>query len=71
MATIEQAVGGISFALTEEQKELRALAREFAEKEIRPKAAEYDERSTHYETILTPSDVRALASRSSGRHPVV
>ncbi|HSL64749.1 MAG TPA: acyl-CoA dehydrogenase family protein [Gaiellaceae bacterium] len=55
MATIEQAVAGISFALTEEQKELRALAREFAEKEIRPKAAEYDERSTH------PADVIAKA----------
>jgi acyl-CoA dehydrogenase len=52
MATIEQAVGGISFTLTEEQKELRALAREFAEKEIRPKAAEYDERSTHPEDII-------------------
>ena len=37
MATIEQAVpGGVSFALTDEQKELRALAREFAAKEIRP-----------------------------------
>ena len=55
MATIEQAVGGISFALTEEQKELRALAREFAEKEIRPKAAEYDEHQTH------PADVIAKA----------
>src|SRR6266545_3241072 len=47
--------GGISFALTEEQKALRALAREFAEKEIRPKAAEYDEHSTH------PADVIAQA----------
>src|SRR3954465_10212562 len=55
MATTEQAVGGISFALTEEQKELRALAREFAEKEIRPKAAEYDEHATH------PADVIAKA----------
>jgi acyl-CoA dehydrogenase len=52
MATIEEAVsGGISFALTEEQKSLRELAREFAEKEIRPRAAEYDDRSTH------PADV--------------
>ncbi len=52
MATMEQAVGsGISFALTEEQEALRALAREFAEKEIRPRAAEYDENSTH------PADV--------------
>src|SRR5918999_4143429 len=56
MATIEQAVsGGVSFALTEEQKALRQLAREFAEKEIRPRAAEYDEHSTH------PADVIAKA----------
>jgi acyl-CoA dehydrogenase len=56
MATVEQAVGGgISFALTEEQEALRALAREFAEKEIRPRAAEYDEASTH------PADVIAKA----------
>jgi acyl-CoA dehydrogenase len=43
--------GGVSFALTDEQKALRALAREFAEKEIRPRAAAYDEHSTH------PADV--------------
>jgi acyl-CoA dehydrogenase len=56
MAIIEQDVAaGVSFALTEEQKELRALAREFAEKEIRPKAAEYDEHSIH------PADVIATA----------
>src|ERR671932_665964 len=46
---------GVSFALTEEQKALRALAREFAEREIRPKAAAYDEHSTH------PADVIAKA----------
>ncbi|WP_349259151.1 acyl-CoA dehydrogenase family protein [Gaiella sp.] len=45
----------MSFALTDEQKELRALAREFAEKEVRPKAAEYDEHQTH------PADVVAKA----------
>jgi acyl-CoA dehydrogenase len=39
--------GGVSFALTDDQKALRELAREFAEKEIRPRAAEYDEHSTH------------------------
>jgi acyl-CoA dehydrogenase len=55
MTTIEQAVGGISFTLTDEQKELRALAREFAEKEIRAKAAEYDEQSRH------PADIIAKA----------
>jgi len=47
--------GGVSFALTDEQKAVRALAREFAEKEIRPRAAAYDEHSTH------PADVVAKA----------
>src|SRR5918992_4924665 len=52
MAIIEQGTtAGVSFALTDEQKALRGLAREFAEKEIRPKAAEYDEHQTH------PADV--------------
>ena len=52
MTTIEYGVaGGISFALTDEQKSLRELAREFAEKEIRPRAASYDETSQH------PADV--------------
>ncbi len=46
---------GVSFALTEEQRALRDLAHEFAEKEIRPKAAEYDEHQTH------PADVIARA----------
>src|SRR5436190_8866683 len=56
MATIEQSTaGGVSFALTDEQKELRALAREFATKEIRPKAAEYDVDMRH------PADVIARA----------
>src|ERR671927_667094 len=55
MATTEAVGAGVSFALTEEQKALRALAREFAEREIRPKAAEYDEHSTH------PVDVIAKA----------
>jgi acyl-CoA dehydrogenase len=48
MTAMETGVaGGVSFALTPEQRELRELAREFAEKEIRPKAAEYDEHQTH------------------------
>jgi acyl-CoA dehydrogenase len=56
MATVETGTAnGVSFALTDEQKELRALAREFAEKEIRPKAAEYDEHQTH------PADIVAKA----------
>ncbi len=56
MATMETGVAsGVSFALTDEQRELRALAREFAAKEIRPKAAEYDEHQTH------PADIVAKA----------
>jgi heme-degrading monooxygenase HmoA len=31
----------------------------------------YDERSAHYQTLLTPADVRALAARASGRHRVI
>src|SRR5437868_8313958 len=52
METIEQVASGVSFALSEEQKGLRALAREFAEKEIRPKAAEYDEQQTHSVDVI-------------------
>jgi len=55
MATAEATGTGVSFALTDEQKALRELAHEFAEKEIRPKAAEYDEHQTH------PADVIAKA----------
>src|SRR5919197_701366 len=47
--------GGVSFALTDEQKALRELAHEFAAKEIRPRAAVYDEHSRH------PADVIAKA----------
>jgi acyl-CoA dehydrogenase len=60
MTAIEEALEttaatGVSFALTDEQKELRRMAREFAEKEIRPKAAAYDEHAIH------PADVIAKA----------
>ena len=56
MASVETTVrGGVSFALTDEQRELRALAREFAAGEIRPKAAAYDVAMTH------PADVIAKA----------
>ncbi len=43
---------GISFALSDEQKQLRALARDFAAREIRPKAAAYDEHSTHGADVI-------------------
>jgi acyl-CoA dehydrogenase len=53
MAISEPAVvSGVSFGLTDEQKALRELAREFAEKEIRPKAAEYDEHQAHPADIV-------------------
>ena len=53
MAILETGVSeGVSFALTTEQRELRALARDFAEKEIRPKAADYDEHSTHPAEVI-------------------
>jgi acyl-CoA dehydrogenase len=56
MAAIEEGTAtGISFALTDEQKALRELAREFAAKEIRPKEAAYDEAMQH------PADVIAKA----------
>jgi heme-degrading monooxygenase HmoA len=31
----------------------------------------FDERTAHYETLLTPADVRSLAARTSGRHRVI
>jgi acyl-CoA dehydrogenase len=56
MAVTEQGVAdGVSFALSDEQRALRELAHEFAAKEIRPRAAEYDEHQTH------PADVIARA----------
>src|SRR4051812_36238968 len=56
MATLEErTAGGVSFGLTDEQKALRDLAHEFAEREIRPHEREYDEHSTH------PAEVVAKA----------
>jgi acyl-CoA dehydrogenase len=56
VATLERGItGGISFALTDEQKALRELAHDFAAREIRPKEREYDEHSTH------PADLIARA----------
>jgi len=56
MASTEQTVAdGLAFTLSEEQRALRELAHEFAVKEIRPKAAEYDVHMTH------PADLIAKA----------
>src|ERR687887_1115041 len=66
MDTVQEAVDtGISFALTEEQRALRELAHEFAEKEIRPVAARYDEEQTH------PADVIAKAHEVGLMNPHV
>ena len=51
VAIDERATTGVSFALTEEQKELRRLARDFAAKEIRPLEHECDDAMRH------PADV--------------
>src|SRR5436189_4406440 len=51
----ERTAGGVSFGLTDEQRALREVAHDFAEREIRPKEREYDEHSTH------PADVLAKA----------
>ena len=56
MVTIDEGTAtGISFALTEEQKELRALAHTFAEREIRPREAAHDT------DMLHPADLVAQA----------
>src|SRR4051812_19920972 len=56
MASLEErTAGGVSFGLTDEQRALRDLAHDFAEREIRPKERDYDEHSTH------PADVIAKA----------
>src|SRR3954465_11236532 len=61
MATVEGTATGVSFALTDEQKELRALAREFATKEIRPVAAEHDVHMRHpAEGIAEPHEVGVM-----------
>ena len=65
MATAAATGTGISFALTEEQRALRELAHEFAEKEIRPVAAEHDEHQTH------PADVIAKAHEVGLMNPHV
>jgi acyl-CoA dehydrogenase len=56
MAAIDEVMAtGVSFALTEEQKELRGLARTFADREIRPHEAEHDAEMLH------PADLIAQA----------
>ena len=49
---------GISFRPTAEQRELQALAHEFAERELRPIAPEWDEREDF------PPELLAAAARA-------
>ncbi|HSL63837.1 MAG TPA: acyl-CoA dehydrogenase family protein [Gaiellaceae bacterium] len=58
MTRAAELAAGISFRLTAEQRELQALAREFAERELRPVAAEWDEREDF------PPDLLAEAARA-------
>src|ERR671932_1777325 len=51
---------GISFGLSDEQKALRELAHDFAEKEIRPVAADYDERSQHPTEVIAKAHAVGL-----------
>src|SRR3954454_8969088 len=61
MAAIDEGTAtGISFALTDEQKALRELAREFAAKEIRPKEAAYDEAMQHPGDVIEKATATGL-----------
>ena len=51
---------GVSFALTAEQQALRALAHEFAEREIRPRALGYDEHATHPADVIEKAHALGL-----------
>src|SRR5438105_1729188 len=51
MATVEQGTG-VSFGLTDEQRALRELAREFATNEIRPRVRECDEAMRHPAEVI-------------------
>jgi acyl-CoA dehydrogenase len=52
VAIDEGTATGVSFSLTEEQKQLRRLARTFAEREIRPREAEHDAEQRHPAEVI-------------------
>jgi acyl-CoA dehydrogenase len=61
MPIAEHAVAeGVSFSLTDEQRALRELAHDFAEREIRPKAAEYDVNMTHPADVIVKAHAVGL-----------
>jgi alkylation response protein AidB-like acyl-CoA dehydrogenase len=53
---------GISFRLTDEQRDLQALAHEFAERELRPVALEWDEREEFPPKLLAAAARAGLTS---------
>lgn len=55
---------GIGFTLTEEQRELQALAHEFAERELRPIALEWDEREDFPRELLGKAAKLGLTSHA-------
>src|SRR5438309_1200666 len=57
-----RAAAGISFELTDEQRDLQALAHEFAERELRPIAAEWDEREAYPPELLGKAASLGLTS---------
>ncbi|HET8893385.1 MAG TPA: acyl-CoA dehydrogenase family protein [Gaiellaceae bacterium] len=61
MATIEEGLAtGVSFGLTDEQKALRELARDFASKEIRPVEHECDEHMRHPVDVIEKAHALGL-----------
>jgi alkylation response protein AidB-like acyl-CoA dehydrogenase len=62
--TSVQSATGISFQLTEEQRELQALAHEFAERELRPVAADCDREQEFPRELLTKAARAGLTSYS-------
>jgi alkylation response protein AidB-like acyl-CoA dehydrogenase len=58
------AVSGVSFELSPEQRELRELAREFAERELRPVAREWDDREDCPPELLAKAAALGLTSHA-------
>ena len=57
----------VDFTLTDEQKSIRELAHDFAEKEIRPRAWEYDKEGTWPQGITRPRLPRRGPDRGGAR----
>src|SRR3954464_5348741 len=63
----ERTATGVSFSLTEEQKELRRLARDFAAKEIRPLEHECDEAMRHPAEVIAKAHELGLMNLHVGQ----